>query len=281
MVYRPIQIKYSATNVNVPTLLPGELAFTQAGNTLFIGSPDGASGNIRVGGEMHPGVLTANQALVANTIGGIDRIYATNGDIDYILSTLVNSLSVNSVSINSSSIHSNSITSKSVNTHLLYSNSLVTNSASADNITVNTITANGDVGEPGFYLSSSGPDGNVYWSHISTATGVVPYFVTTTMYDYTAFDLGYLNIAPNQNVSTLGFRSDVEIPYGSIWLYATNTGDTDELPITINSPSTIITPMIWISVDQSGPFDPVLNPAGKDIWFNMSPALVNIAPLGV
>lgn len=79
-----IQIKRSATNAVLPTLQPGEMAFTQSGNTLFIGSPDGSSGNIRIGGKQVPGTLTANQALVANSTGGIDRVYTANIDVNII-----------------------------------------------------------------------------------------------------------------------------------------------------------------------------------------------------
>ena len=73
-----ILIRRSATNAVIPSLSNGELAFTQAGNTLFIGAPDGTSGNIRIGGQMVPGTLTANQALVANSISQIDKIMTAN-----------------------------------------------------------------------------------------------------------------------------------------------------------------------------------------------------------
>jgi hypothetical protein len=73
-----IQIKRSVNNATVPTLSAGELAFTQASNTFYIGAPDGMSGNIRIGGKMNPGTLTANQALVANSTSGIDQIITSN-----------------------------------------------------------------------------------------------------------------------------------------------------------------------------------------------------------
>jgi len=72
-----IQIKRSVSNGNVTGLANGELAFTQASNTLFIGLPDG-SGVLRVGGAMVPGTLTANQALVANSTSGIDKVITAN-----------------------------------------------------------------------------------------------------------------------------------------------------------------------------------------------------------
>lgn len=72
-----IQIKRSATNPTVPTLANGELAFTQATNILYIGGPDG-NGNIPIGSKLNPGVLTANQVLVANNTSGIDKVIVAN-----------------------------------------------------------------------------------------------------------------------------------------------------------------------------------------------------------
>jgi len=75
-----IQIKRSTTttaNSTSPVLSAGELAFTQNGYTFWIGAPDGV-GNIRVGGQMTPGTLTANQALVANSISAIDKVIVAN-----------------------------------------------------------------------------------------------------------------------------------------------------------------------------------------------------------
>lgn len=76
-----IQIKRSTANAVVTGLANGELAFTQASNTLYIGAPDGTSGSIPIGGKYHYGVLTANQALVANSTSFIDRILAANAVI--------------------------------------------------------------------------------------------------------------------------------------------------------------------------------------------------------
>lgn len=71
-----IQIKRSITNANPVGLANGELAFTANGNVLFIGSPNGST--IAIGGLRTPGVLTANQALVANTTGYLDKILVAN-----------------------------------------------------------------------------------------------------------------------------------------------------------------------------------------------------------
>jgi hypothetical protein len=82
MARNKIQIKRSATN-SIATLLSGdglssgEFAYTSNGNLLYIGDP-ATSTPIRVGGQMNPGVLTANQALVANNTSGIDKIIVAN-----------------------------------------------------------------------------------------------------------------------------------------------------------------------------------------------------------
>jgi|694.fasta_scaffold42589_4 hypothetical protein len=80
MANNRIQIKRSVANATVTGLSNGELAFTQASNTLHIGLPDG-SGVLRIGGAQYPGVLTNNHALVANTTGGIDKVIVANAVI--------------------------------------------------------------------------------------------------------------------------------------------------------------------------------------------------------
>lgn len=72
-----IQIKRSVANATVTGLSNGELAFTQAGNTLHIGLPDG-SGVLRIGGAQYPGTLTNSHALVANSTGAIDKVITAN-----------------------------------------------------------------------------------------------------------------------------------------------------------------------------------------------------------
>ena len=78
-----IQIKRSTANAVVTGLSNGELAFTQASNTLFIGLPDG-SGVAAIGGVRYPGTLTANQALVANSSSAIDKVIVANAVITYL-----------------------------------------------------------------------------------------------------------------------------------------------------------------------------------------------------
>jgi len=80
MANNKIQIKRSVANAVVSGLSNGELAFTQASNTLHIGLPDG-SGVLRIGGAQYPGTLTNSHALVANATGGIDKVIVANAVI--------------------------------------------------------------------------------------------------------------------------------------------------------------------------------------------------------
>lgn len=70
-----IQIKRSLNTSTPASLANGELAYTANGDVLFIGSNNAV---VAVGGARTPGVLTANQALVANSLSGIDQIKVGN-----------------------------------------------------------------------------------------------------------------------------------------------------------------------------------------------------------
>lgn len=70
-----IQIKRSLTTAAPGSLANGELAFTANGGVLFIGSN---SVVVPIAGARNPGVLTANQALVANATSGIDKVIVAN-----------------------------------------------------------------------------------------------------------------------------------------------------------------------------------------------------------
>ena len=73
-----IQIKRSLTTAVPASLANGEFAFTSNGDVLYIG----ANGAVTpIAGKRVPGVLTANQALVANATSGIDKIIVANAAI--------------------------------------------------------------------------------------------------------------------------------------------------------------------------------------------------------
>jgi hypothetical protein len=71
-----IQIKRSETTATPTLLANGELAWSGNSNVLFIG--DFGDGVVPIAGARNPGVLTANQALVANATSGIDKVIVAN-----------------------------------------------------------------------------------------------------------------------------------------------------------------------------------------------------------
>lgn len=139
----------------------------------------------------------------------------------------------------------------------------LSNLSVSGNISVsNGISANGSYGNLFDSLTSDG-NGNTRWK--------ARYYYSTVMYDFTDYGMGYQTIAPNQDPATLGFLANVSIPHGSIWMLVTNDGLDDPSPITIYSPNSKATPMMWVTIDGSGPYDPVTNPNGGDYWFNITP----------
>jgi len=73
-----IKIKRSTSTAAPGSLAEGELAFSYLSGKLFIGN---SSAVIPIGGTHSPGVLTANQALVANATSQIDKIIVANLNI--------------------------------------------------------------------------------------------------------------------------------------------------------------------------------------------------------
>lgn len=73
-----IQIKRSLNTAIPASLANGEMAFTANGDVLYIGSNGGI---VAIGGKRNPGTLTANQALVANSTSGIDKIIVANAAV--------------------------------------------------------------------------------------------------------------------------------------------------------------------------------------------------------
>jgi hypothetical protein len=71
-----IQIKRSETTATPTSLSAGELAFSGNSDVLFIGNFD--TSVTAIAGARNPGTLTANQALVANSTSGIDKVIAGN-----------------------------------------------------------------------------------------------------------------------------------------------------------------------------------------------------------
>jgi hypothetical protein len=160
-----IQIKRSLTTATAPSLANGELAFTANGDHLFIGS-NGAS--ITIAGKFNPGVLTANQALVANGTGFLDAVKTANLTAQSITANGTSSpgegylLAVDSggntfwqapgaVSVNADAQFAWTNTHSFANV-VTFNGGIVANSS---------ITANGTTGTAGQVLASNGS--SVYW----------------------------------------------------------------------------------------------------------------------
>ena len=167
-----IQIKRSLTTATAPSLANGELAFTANGDHLFIGS-NGAS--ITIAGKFNPGVLTANQALVANGTGFIDAVKTANLTTQSITANGVSSPGANyllAVDAGGNTFWQPA-GAVSINTAAAY-NWTNTQTWNA-NVTIATtagLIANGGIGAAGQVLHSNGT--SVYWSNtLADITSVV------------------------------------------------------------------------------------------------------------
>ena len=160
-----IQIKRSLTTADAPVLANGELAFTANGDHLFIGS-NGAS--ITIAGKFNPGILTANQALVANGTGYLDAVKTANLTVQsitangtsspgagYMLATDAGGnvfwQAAGAVTTNVNSTYAWTNTHSFANV-VTFNGGIVANSS---------LTANGTTGTAGQVLASNGT--SVYW----------------------------------------------------------------------------------------------------------------------
>lgn len=196
MANNKIQIKRSTANATVTGLANGEQAFTQASNTLWIGLPDG-SGVLRIGGAMVPGTLTANQALVANSTSGIDRVLAANVDVG-VLNANGAAGSAGWVLFSgggSSNTYWGSAGSVGVNVASQYAWTN-THSFSA-NVTLAGVIANGTIGTAGQTLTSNGSV--VYWS-TPAATGVTQVNTGVGMTGGPITTTGTVSVLPNNGI---------------------------------------------------------------------------------
>ena len=273
MANNRIQIKRSVSNGTVTGLSNGELAYTQVSNTLWIGLPDG-SNTISIGGVRNPGTLTANQALVANSTSGIDRLYAANVDLSYLGA---NGSQGNSGFIlfsggSSTNAYWGSVGGLSINVNATYAWS---NTQSFSNtitfngpvVLGNTVSANGSVGIAGYALLSGGSGSNLYWSSIAglgVNTAAQYSWSNTQLFTNTVTFSG--NIALTSNIST---QANSFVVFG-------NFGDyTNSLILTANGwGSTVeVGPSIalgWNSAGGGGAFAPAQEIPGNQTFVNTS-----------
>lgn len=177
-----IQIKRSNSSAAPSFLANGELAFTSAGDVLWIGSApfqgSGTRNPIAIAGRRFPGILTANQALVANSTQYMDQIkvvdlYVTNFHMNdgggAATDLVANNLTIysntnigyelfvgNNLSVNNSLTVQNDITS-------LYGNLYATNGS----LSIKNILANNAAGLLGQVITSDGA-GTTYWQDIAS-----------------------------------------------------------------------------------------------------------------
>jgi len=172
-----IQIKRSATTGTPSSLAAGELAYsnsTGGSGVLFIGDTSG-TGVVPVGGVRTPGTLTANQALVANSTSGINKVYAANVQVNYIEANGAGNTGTSGYILYSGGASTNvywgSVAGLSINVNATYA---WTNTHSFSNtitfngpiIVASTLAANGttNTGTAGYVLTSGGAGQPVYWA---------------------------------------------------------------------------------------------------------------------
>jgi len=159
-----IKIKRSQSTATPASLDSGELAFTSNGDILFIGSPT-SNTVTAIGGKRYPGVLTANQALVANSTSYLDVIKTANLYIGTSTINAINAIS-NTTHLGAASNNeltttwaiktyvdssiSYTVTSGSSNAQVLFNNSGIvggdaglTYNASTDTLTAGNFSGNG------------------------------------------------------------------------------------------------------------------------------------------
>lgn len=181
-----IQIKRSDTTATPTSLANGELAWSGNSDVLFVG--DFAGGVTPIAGKRFPGTLTANQALVANSTSGIDKVIVANAVVTTITANGVASpgagylLSVDSggntywlpqgaVSINVNASYT------WTNTHSF------TNSTVSSNTTTGAVTITGGLGVAGRINTGDLAAGNdsVYSSLTGTTLTTANVFATQTV----------------------------------------------------------------------------------------------------
>jgi hypothetical protein len=159
-----IKIKRSQSTATPTSLDSGELAFTSNGDILYIGSPN-SNTVTPIGGKRYPGVLTANQALVANSTSYLDVIKTANLYINEFTVNAINAIA-NTTHLGAASNNeltttwavktyvdssiSYTVTSGSSNAQVLFNNSGIvggdaglTYNASTDTLTAGNFSGNG------------------------------------------------------------------------------------------------------------------------------------------
>jgi len=161
-----IQIKRSLTTATPTSLANGELAYTANGDALFIGS-NGAV--VPIGGKRTPGTLTANQALVANSTSGIDKIITANAVITTLWANGSGGSNGQVLVTNGSAVYWGTGTS-GANTQVQFNDSGVANATAGFtfNKVSNTLSVGNTINTSYLYASKDitlpRPDGRIVWT---------------------------------------------------------------------------------------------------------------------
>lgn len=213
-----IQIKRSLNTATAPSLANGELAFTANGDHLFIGS-NGAS--ITIAGKFNPGVLTANQALVANGTGYLDAVKTANLTVQSITANGVYSpgagylLSVDGGG-NTYWLEQGAI-SINVNSQYTWTNThSFTNTATSSNTTTGAVVIAGGLGVGGRINTTDLAAGNttVYSTLTGTTLSIANVHATDTV-NAATLSVGGWVVANNGGVYTSGLVNAAVIAVGS------------------------------------------------------------------
>ncbi|MDR3502864.1 MAG: hypothetical protein P4L79_09800 [Legionella sp.] len=227
---------YRSNTVSAPTsLLGGQLAYTSNGNVLYIGDPAGG-GVTPIGGKYFPGTLTANQALVANSTSGIDKIITGNVTTTYLIANGSNGLGGNVLTSNATGgIYWAALTSgvAGLTTQVQYNNGgTLTGNASftftqssntlyvSNALSVNSIYVNGSNGQGTGNVLTSNSTGGLSWA---PAGGVVG---TTTQVAFNNGGVMTGNAALTFTLATNTLSVVNSIAIGAASLNATNYSAT-------------------------------------------------------
>ena len=211
-----LQIRRGTTTAVPASLANGELAYSSNGtsNSLFIGSPDGVTGVIRIAGGKYPylhqstpGVLTVNAAIVTDANAFISNTFTTGLFVaPSVASPAANSTAALITSItpvgNTSQIGSTTtgtnnelattyaittyvnakVGGGSVNTSAQYSfaNTITFSNAVSFPVNSRILDSTGSQGTAGQVLTSNGT-GNVYWSTVTGVNTAAQYTFSNTI----------------------------------------------------------------------------------------------------
>jgi len=229
------QIRRSNTTATPASsfLAAGELAFSYASNTLFIGPNTGptSGASIPIASVLFPGTLTANAVLVANSLSGINSIQAGN----VVLLGTAGSINANGSTgtagqvlfsggtganaywaagaVNVAAQYTWSNTQNFTNT-ITFNTQLVVNAstfvANGTQVTISAVplSANGTTGTAGYVLASNGVSGSPYW--VAASAGLTGSQIAANNWTFTntiavsntfAVTGGYINVAANISIT--------------------------------------------------------------------------------